>query len=285
MEGFYSMPTVAGDTSVYNKDTNVENERKYLTQLVNQGDAWAKTQLDALNRWAAQNYTPLYASASASNSGGQYVDALQDAYETAALEALESAYNQNVLALEQTAAKVPQAYHTARNQAAASGEISRAGFNEYAAASGLNTGAGGQMQLSMANAQQSDQAALYQAQADALAEIENQRASLKVNYQNAVAEAIASGNLARAEAKYAEWVRQEENLLQAAMFNAQQKASYDQISYTIAQEKKADAQKRVLNHILLGGTVDSLDPALIAASGYTAAELSQYVSAVQQGRI
>ena len=141
------------------------------------------------------------------------------------------------------------------------------------------------MQLSMANAQQSDQAALYQAQADALAEIENQRASLKVNYQNAVAEAIASGNLARAEAKYAEWVRPEENLLQAAMFNAQQKASYDQISYTIAQEKKADAQKRVLNHILLGGTVDSLDPALIAASGYTAAELSQYVSAVQQGRI
>ena len=66
------------------------------------------------------------------------------------------------------------------------------------------------MQLSMANAQQSDQAALYQAQADALAEIENQRASLKVNYQNAVAEAIAKAwekrQTLRDEALFATWM-------------------------------------------------------------------------------
>ena len=98
------MPTVAGDTSVYNKDTNVENERKYLTGLINEGNAWAQTQLEALNNWAAQNYTPLYVPKTASDSGGQYVDALQDASQAAALEALESAYDQNVLALDQAAA-------------------------------------------------------------------------------------------------------------------------------------------------------------------------------------
>lgn len=279
------MPTVAGDTSVYNKDTNVENERKYLTGLINEGNAWAQTQLEALNNWAAQNYTPLYVPKTASDSGGQYVDALQDASQAAALEALESAYDQNVLALDQAAANIPQTYRSARNQVAAANEISRAGLNEYAAASGLNTGAGGQMQLSLANTLQNNQSALYQAQADALAEIENQRAALKVSYQNAVAEAIASGNLARAEAKYSEWVRQEENLLQAAMFNAQQKASYDQLDYNRVQSERADARERVLNHIILGGSVESLDPSLIAASGYTTAELNQYVTAAQQGKI
>ena len=141
------------------------------------------------------------------------------------------------------------------------------------------------MQLSLANTLQNNQSALYQAQADALAEIENQRAALKVSYQNAVAEAIASGNLARAEAKYSEWVRQEENLLQAAMFNAQQKASYDQLDYNRVQSERADARERVLNHIILGGSVESLDPSLIAASGYTTAELNQYVTAAQQGKI
>ena len=157
-----------------------------------------------------------------------YVNKLYDAQQEAALAGLKTAYDQNVIALDQAAAKIPAQYQEARNQSAASNEIAKANFNEYAAASGLNTGAGGQIQLSMANAEQGNQSALRKAEADALAEIENQRVLLRTNYQNSIAEAIATGNLDRAQALYNEAVRVDNSMVETALNQAQLNFSYQQ---------------------------------------------------------
>lgn len=53
-----AIKTQAGDSSVYNANTNWENERKYLTNLVNQGSRWASEQLNALNKAQAQYTKP-----------------------------------------------------------------------------------------------------------------------------------------------------------------------------------------------------------------------------------
>lgn len=183
-----------------------------------------------------QTATPYLRGAS---SQEDYVNKLYDAQREASLAALKTAYDQNVIALDHAAEKIPAQYQTARNQSAASNEIAKANFNEYAAASGLNTGAGGQIQLSMANAEQGNQSALHKAEADALAEIENQRTLLRTNYQNSIAEAIAAGNLERAQALYNEAVRVDNSMAETALNQAQLNFNYEQYEY----QKQQNAAK------------------------------------------
>lgn len=155
-----------------------------------------------------------------------YINQLYDAQKEASLAALKSAYDENVLSLDQTAAKIPGQYQEARNQSSASNQIAKANFNEYASASGLNTGAAGQMQLSMANAEQGNQSALIKAEQEALQEVENQRVALRTNYQNSVAEAIATGNLERAQALYEEAVRVDNSMLETQLQQIQLNQAY-----------------------------------------------------------
>ena len=57
--------------------------------------------------------------------------------EKAALNALDASYQQNLLSLDASAAKIPQQYYTAKNEAAAQNAQQNQAFNEYSAASGL----------------------------------------------------------------------------------------------------------------------------------------------------
>ena len=104
------------------------------------------------------------------------------------MQALRGAYDKNMLTLDQSAAKIPEEYQTARNQTATQAEMQKQAMNESFAASGLNTGAGSQAELARSNVLQSNLSAIGKAEANALAEVEN------------VAQAIADGNLARAQA-------------------------------------------------------------------------------------
>lgn len=150
-----------------------------------------------------------------------YINDLYDAQREAALAALKSAYDQNILAVDAMAEKIPGIYDETRNQAAANAEINKANLNESFAASGMNTGAGSQVKLSQGNTAQAAMNAINLAQAAALKDVEQQRLSIKTQYQNDIALAIANGDLERASALYKEAVRVDESIVQTALNQAQ----------------------------------------------------------------
>lgn len=138
-----------------------------------------------------------------------YINELYDTAREQALSALESAYDREVTSYDYAAARIPAQYYDARNAASAEAALARQSVNEQFAASGLNTGAAGQARLSLAVAEQGALGALGREQAAALAELEMRRAEAESKYKAAVAEAIASSELERAQALYDEAVRVE----------------------------------------------------------------------------
>jgi hypothetical protein len=134
--------------------------------------------------------------------------------------ALEEQYAANVGTLDQQAAKLPGQYDAAANQAASQAAISRANFNEMASASGLNTGAAGQAALAQNNALLGAVSEIRKNQANALNDVEMQRASLQQQYQAAIKEAIANNEARRAAALYDEARRVDESLVSTAVNQA-----------------------------------------------------------------
>lgn len=140
-------------------------------------------------------------------SQADYINQLYDASIKLQQAALESAYNANLAAYDQQAAKVPAIYQAAKNQVAASSEIAQQGMNERFAASGLNTGAQGQAALSLSTTTQGNLSTLDAERAQKLSDIEAERAQTMAAYQKAVAQAIAQNEADRAQALYNEAVR------------------------------------------------------------------------------
>lgn len=133
-----------------------------------------------------------------------YINQLYDAAVKSAQEALKGAYDQSVLAFDQAEAKVPEQYRIARNQTSADAALQRANMNEQLAASGLNTGASGQARLAMGIAEQNAMSELYRQQQATIDEITLQRNQARVEYESAVAQAIADNDMQRAQALYQE---------------------------------------------------------------------------------
>lgn len=125
----------------------------------------------------------------------KYTNDIYDAYNETTKQALDSVYQQNVNTLNNTKAGIPQTYQDARNSTAAQSETQRANFNEYAAASGLNSGTGGQAQLAFSNTLQSNLSGLDREQAKAISDIDLQITNLTVQSKADIAKALAAGNL------------------------------------------------------------------------------------------
>jgi hypothetical protein len=147
------------------------------------------------------------------STADDYINSIYDAQIKAAEAKLKAAYDQNVNTLNAEKAKIPGTYATAKNQTAGQSETQRANFNEYAAASGLNSGAGGQASLSFSNQLQGNLASLNQAQADAAANIDLQLANLQTQYQADLAQAFAEGNLAKISALYDNYQTNRANMM------------------------------------------------------------------------
>ncbi|MBQ5503517.1 MAG: hypothetical protein IIT95_00305, partial [Oscillospiraceae bacterium] len=79
------------------------------------------------------------------------VNALYKARQKAQLQALRDAYDQNMLTYQAAREDIAPVFEAQRNATAAESERQRAAFNEYAAARGLNSGAGGQAELARGN--------------------------------------------------------------------------------------------------------------------------------------
>jgi hypothetical protein len=153
-----------------------------------------------------------YSGSSSSGSGdySSYINEMYEAKQDAALAALEAAYDKNVAELDAQEDEIPATYQSARNQTAASSEQSKHNFAEYAAANGLNSGAGGQAELSRSVALQGSLSSLNQAQADALSDLSLQRTQLERDYNSAIATAKADGDYELASTLYQEKVRRQE---------------------------------------------------------------------------
>lgn len=143
-----------------------------------------------------------------------YLNQMYDAQLKGQLAQLEAAYAENMAQLEQNQTKTDAAYDEQKRQAQGNAERSAANWRELATAQGLNTGAVGQAALAQNNQLQSNLNTLGAAQAQAMADIESQRALLGKQYQLQILQAQADNDMNRAQLLYQEAVRQDE-LLQA----------------------------------------------------------------------
>ena len=176
--------------------------------------------------------TRLYAGASQSD----YINGVYDAQLEAQKQALESAYNQKEAEYSAAEAKIPAQYDAQRNALSAQNEIEKANFNEQAAASGLNVGAGSQARLSQSNAYQQGMTALGKAQADAAANLQLERTKAKTAYQDAIQQAIKDNDARRAQALYEEAQRIDDNLVSNALNQANLDATRSSTNYAKMME-------------------------------------------------
>ena len=107
-------------------------------------------------------------------------------------------------------------------------------FNEYAAASGLNSGAGGQAMLAFSNQLQGDLNDLYLGEANALTEAQTQITKLTMEYQNSIAEAVANNEYERAAALLEEFRAQAQSVVDVAKDQAQLNLGYTQQNQSVA---------------------------------------------------
>ncbi len=147
-----------------------------------------------------------------------YINEIYEQQRRAQQAALEAAYDEQVSAFNNQAAQIPGLYRSAKNATSSDAEISRAGLNESFAASGLNTGAGGQARLSQNNVLQGNLSALDSGRAAKLADLETERAAAYSRYQLSIAQAIADNELQRARQLYNEAVRVDESYTKAGNY-------------------------------------------------------------------
>lgn len=263
----------------YNDAGLSEEDKKKIGDLQRQWqtytDAGDKAGADAVHAQAEQiragagysggkdgsEYVPLSGNAAAGADGGykpstlptyqpqeERVNQLYDAAADMQRQQLESAYQQNMQDANAYKEKIPGIYQQQANTLGASAEREKAAFNEYAAASGLNTGAGSQAKLAMANQNQANMTTVRTAQAEAMKDAENQILALKTEYQNAVAQAIANNEYERAAALLNEYQRQAESIINVAQAQADEnyRAWQMQTSQQEADRARAEAQAETL---------------------------------------
>jgi hypothetical protein len=142
-----------------------------------------------------------------------YLRQLYAAKQDSAIAQLQAAYDSSMAQLDQTEAAIPAQYQAARNSAAAASEQAKRNFAQYAAASGLNSGTGGQAELARSVTLQNNLNSIDNAEADQLADVALQRANAEREYSSAIAQAKAQGEYELASALYQEKVRVQKALL------------------------------------------------------------------------
>lgn len=221
-----------------------------------------------------------------------YLEEMYAAQRKQALAQLNSAYQSNLNAINQSAVGVDAQYQNARNQAAGASELSARNFAEYAAATGLNSGAAGQAELARNVALQNDLTSLAQNEADFYSNIELQKQQAEIDYNNAIAEAEASNDYAAAQALYQEKVRVQNALIEQqwqqmqfdlqkqsiALQEAQQNTANQQWQQQFDYGKESDQINRLISTgqaALESGLMPSSDA--LAAMGITAQQAQSYI--------
>lgn len=241
------------------------------------------------------------------NDYSSWLKEMNAAKQQAALAELDAAYQKNVASVDRAEKGLARDYQTARNQTVGASEQAKRNFAQYAAASGLNSGTGGQAELARSVTLQNNLNAINQQEADTLADSALKRAQLEIDYNNAIAQAQAEGDYELANALYQEKVRVDSALNDAAnktyQLDYQAYRDYvgdDQWQKTMDQNQaqfdtnqryqeerdaanRADAQKEALADygwaFLKMGTIPSAE--MLAAMGITEADALAYANAVK----
>ena len=150
----------------------------------------------------------------------------------AAIDALTNAYNQNVLGYQAAKDAIPGTYNTARNSAAAQNAIQKSNFNQYAAGSGLNSGAGGQAQLALGNQLQANLSGLDSQQSKDTSAVDLQMAQLKAKFNGDIATAISNGEIDKAQAMFDQYVRDQSAAREDKWFQTQMDYNQSSSDYT-----------------------------------------------------
>lgn len=232
-----------------------------------------------------------------------YLQQMYSAQKASALAELEAAYQNNLAAIDRAGQGVDAAYQAARNQTAGAGELAERNFNEYAAAAGLNNGAGGQAQLARSVALQNELNSIDTAQANLVADLQLQRANAETEYNHAVAQAQAQGDYELAAALYQEKVRVQNTLLELEAQQRQHALQEYQLKYQaqrdnigdnqwqanfdLTQQKYSDSQAQSQKEAMASygeaylalGIMPSAE--MLAAMGMTEADAQKYIAAIK----
>lgn len=265
-----------------NPESSETQYYRYLMGTDTSPGAQAAGQVQSFGDWTAENggYTPGASGGYSTDVGGGTTgvsgstlnvtgrsynvddrsDYLKQMYAdriAAELAGLKSAYEQNVNTLDAARSQIPQTYDIARNSAADQNARSRGAFNEMAVAQGLNTGTTGQAALAQDVVYQQNLSDIDRQQAQALSDLDLQRANLDTTYKNAIAQAEATGNAELADALYQEYVRQDE-------LAAQQQASLTAKAQSAVTSTKptltaSQAQTAIKNGIITDDVISAFD--------------------------
>lgn len=289
-----------GYGSSYGTDANGQTDYSVLIRdAMNSGASWSEVQSllnqrvnkTQQNGYGQYMYDDLYQSAQnyisqqkqrEQEEANIWLEDMIAAQKRAAIAQINNAYQQNVNAINRAGEGVDTRYQNARNQAAGASELAARNFNEYAAAAGLNSGAGGQAELARNVALQNNLNELSTAEAQTYADLEQQMANAEVEYNNAIAEAEANGDAALAAALYQEKVRVQQANMEALMQQYQMDLQNQQLQYQQQQDaaSSALAERQQMaqygNAFLEMGLMPSQE--MLDAMGITAADAQAYIN-------
>jgi len=245
---------------------SVPTLQSYTAQELPGLQAYQALTAPTLRSYQAQEAPELQAYRAQAERVGQTYDAARDAQHLA----LENQYNMSRAENQRAAEQIPEYYRQQALAAEQQAARNRLAFNESAAASGLNTGAGSQAQLAQNAALQGNLTAIGTARANAEAEAQFQLMQMERQYQNAVSEALANNEYERAAALMQEYQREAESTVNAANqrallgFQEQQTAQQsavdaaNQQALLQYQEQQAAAQsaQEIANQLALLGYQD-----------------------------
>ena len=176
---------------------------------------------------------------------------------------LQTTYDQNKSDLEAARAKISPMYQQRMNEMGAEYERIRHNNNIQAAASGINTGAGSQMQLAQGNAYQSGQGTLRKAEGEALTEADRGITDLTTTFRNQMADAVNNNDFDRAKAIFDLYGDQYSQMMQ----QAEHRAGYGDFSI-YAQIYGQDAAKTMEKSWLLQHPQEAYTTGKITADEY-----------------
>lgn len=167
-------------------------------------------------------YTPpSYDFSSSVKDNSSYLEDMYAAQKAAALSSINAAYEKNKAAIDRAEYGIAEGYQTARNDTAGASELAKRNNAQYAAAYGLNTGTGGQMELARNVTLQNNLNSINTAEGQSMADLALQRANAETAYNDAIVQAEQQGNYELAESLYQEKVRVQETLLNLQIQQAQ----------------------------------------------------------------
>lgn len=173
------------------------------------------------------------------------VDRLYDAQQTATLQALESAYNQNRAAAEAALQALPDQYRAAMNETAANAARARQSYRETAATSGLGSGAGSQAALAQNLQLQGDLNTIRSQEQAATQDAYDRILGLETAYRDAVAQAQAESEQSRAEAMLAEYQKAAEAAVGVSQAQAQENYRGWESQFALSEAQR-EAQEAAL---------------------------------------